>query len=91
MIAPERDANGRLKVPFFVSLIREFLGKFSSYDPDAFKVFVEGLGLLTQADWDCERNGYTKWKHRVDRAAQRVFTGITGIFTEKCGQIAGSV
>ncbi len=76
MIPPERDVNGRLRVPFFVKLIREHLGKFSTYIPDAFKMYVEALGVLTQADWESESNGYPKWKHRIDRAWQKVRTGI---------------
>ena len=27
-------------------------------------------------DWDYEVNGYPKWKHRVDRAAQKVLTDV---------------
>jgi hypothetical protein len=76
MIALDCDAKGRLRVSFFVSLIREYIAKVGSYIPNAFKLYVEGLGVLAAADWDCESNGYAKWKHRVDRAAQKVFTGI---------------
>jgi hypothetical protein len=37
---------------------------------------VESLGILKTPDWDYEANGYPKWKHRIDRAAQKVQTGI---------------
>ena len=76
MIAEDRDAYGRLRVPFFVKLIREFCKNLRSYNSDDFKMHVEALGILMKADWDCESNGYAKWKHRIDRAAQKVFTDI---------------
>jgi len=37
---------------------------------------VNQSGLLSAADRDAEENGYAKWKHRVDRAAQKVFTRV---------------
>jgi len=76
MIAEDRDAKGRLRVPFFVKLIREFRDIHGFYNPDAFKLYVDGLGVLSKVDWDCEIKGYAKWKHRVDRAAQKVLTNI---------------
>ncbi|HTX21568.1 MAG TPA: hypothetical protein VMD27_06905 [Candidatus Aquilonibacter sp.] len=72
----DRDAKGRLRVPFFVKLIGKFRDRFGVYEPTKFKMYVEGLGVLTKPDWDCERNGYVKWKHRVDRAAQKILTNI---------------
>ena len=76
MIQENRDNSGRLRVPFFVQLIRKYLDERGSYNPDEFKTYVEGLEVLAQADWECESNGYAKWKHRIDRAAQKVFTDI---------------
>jgi hypothetical protein len=69
----ERDSAGRLRVPFFAELITE---QVTTYEAARFKRYVEQCGLLCTADWDSEKNGYPKWKHRVDRAAQKVFTGI---------------
>ena len=76
MIAQDRDTNGRLRVPFFVKLIHEFRDPFGTYNADKFKMYVEALGVLTKSDWDCESNGYAKWKHRADRAAQKVLTNV---------------
>jgi hypothetical protein len=76
MIAQNRDAHGRLRVPFFVNLICEYRGRHGFYNPGNFKLYVEGLGILTPPDRACESCGYAKWKHRIDRAAQRVFTNI---------------
>jgi len=59
-----------------VKLIREFIEKFGSYNADKFKIYVEGLDVLTKLDWDCEANRYATWKHRVDRAAQKVLTNV---------------
>jgi hypothetical protein len=76
MTEENRDRSGRLRVPFFVKLIREFVDERRKYSPDEFKTYVEGLGILTREDRDCESNGYEKWKHRIDRAAQKVFTDV---------------
>ena len=59
-----------------MKLIREFIEKFGSYNADKFKIYVEGLDVLTKLDWDCEANRYATWKHRVDRAAQKVLTTV---------------
>lgn len=72
----DRDASGRLRVPFFIRLIYQFLDQFGDYNPTNFKMFVQEIGVLTERDWDTESNGYAKWKHRVDRAAQKVLTNI---------------
>ncbi len=76
VITEQRDQMERLQVPFFVSLIREWLGQGNRYNAASFKRFVEGLGVLAGRDWDLESNGYAKWKHRIDRAAQKVFTDV---------------
>jgi len=49
---------------------------FGFYNADKFKMYVAELGVSTKADWDCESNGYAKWKHRADRAAQKVLTSV---------------
>lgn len=71
-----RDGRGRLRVGFFTDLIVKEYPSRAHYNANEFKDYVVGLDVLAGSDWDCESNGYTKWKHRVDRAAQRVFTGI---------------
>lgn len=76
MIALDRDIHGRLRVPFFVRLICEFCAKCGPYNSDTFKTYVAGLEILTDADWDLESNGYAKWKHRIDRAWQKVSTDV---------------
>jgi hypothetical protein len=76
MIPERRDAEGRLKVPYFIALLEDYMERKSGYTADEFKHYVEGLDVLRPADWETEQNGYVKWKHRVDRAAQKVFTDI---------------
>jgi hypothetical protein len=76
MIIKNRDDYGRLRVPYFVKLIGDFLPKRGIYNAGDFKSYVESLGILKMQDWDYEANGYPKWKHRVDRAAQKIQTGI---------------
>jgi len=72
----DRDSAGRLRVPFFVGLLKGYMEKGNTYEPSAFKYYVNQSGLLSAADRDAEENGYAKWKHRVDRAAQKVFTRV---------------
>ena len=76
MIEEDRDSKGRLRVPLVIKLIREFHVERGVYDAGSFKSYVEKLGILKRPDWDCETNGYSKWKHRIDRAAQKVFTDV---------------
>ena len=76
MNTQDRDAHGRLRVPFFVNRICEYRDRNGFYNPSSFKAHVEGLGILATPDWVCETSGYAKWKHRIDRAAQKVFTDI---------------
>jgi len=76
MVAEQRDSNGRLRVPYFINLIGDYMSTRSTYNAAEFKLFVERLGVLQTADWEPESNGYTIWKHRVDRARQKVFTDV---------------
>ncbi len=76
MIEEDRDSQGRLRVPYFRKLIREYLETHRQYVAQEFKDYVERLGVLARADQYHERNGYTIWKHRVDRARQKVFTDV---------------
>jgi hypothetical protein len=74
----DRDNWGRLRVPFYERLIRDWIAQGNDYHghADAFKLWVGGLGILTERDTDPEANGYSKWKHRIDRAAQKVLTNV---------------
>jgi hypothetical protein len=65
-----------LKFHIFENLIRERYPDGNGYHAGGFKNFVEDSGALQDADRTLETNGYAKWKHRVDRAAQKVLTGI---------------
>jgi hypothetical protein len=76
MIPEQRDGKGRLRVPFFVGLISEYMEGQATYEANEFKEHVLRLGILAAKDWDVESNGYVKWKHRIDRAAQRYFTNV---------------
>jgi len=75
MIREDRDQNGRLRVPFFVEIIREYTLS-NRYDADEFKSYAERLNVLTEADQEFENIGYAKWKHRIDRPALKVFTDV---------------
>ena len=72
----QRDSEGRLKVPFFVAALQAYMEFKGQYKPQEFKEHIEAMEILTDADWELENNGYAKWKHRVDRAAQKVFTDV---------------
>jgi hypothetical protein len=76
LLTGARDSGGRLRVPFFVGLMRDYVERGVAYEPAEFKRYVEQRELLSAADWDAEGNGYAKWKHRVDRAAQKIFTDV---------------
>jgi hypothetical protein len=56
--------------------MRDYVERGVAYEPAEFKRYVEQRELLSAADWDAEGNGYAKWKHRVDRAAQKIFTDV---------------
>jgi hypothetical protein len=71
-----RDTEGRLKVPYFSKLINDYRGENGTYVAKKFKQYVINLRILAPQDFELEKNGYPIWKHRIDRAAQKVFTGI---------------
>ena len=75
-VAEDRDSKGRLRVPFYVELIQSYMNRTRQFISHEFKHWVEALGVLAPVDRDTEANGYPKWKHRIDRAAQKVFTGV---------------
>jgi len=76
MIAEYRDRHGRLRIPYFLSLLSEYMTGRTDYNAATFKRYVEKLGVLTGGDCDTEGNGHVYWKHRIDRAAQKYFTHI---------------
>lgn len=46
MFIEDRDNNGRLRVPYFVKLISDFLAKRGIYNAGDFKSYVESLVFL---------------------------------------------
>ena len=77
MNAKSKDTHGRLTVHCFYEILCQYLKDGRAYHAHQFKRYIEGLGILTEKDWDLEPNGrHTRWKHRIDRAYQRYSTGI---------------
>jgi hypothetical protein len=76
MIPVARDSCGRLRVGYFIAWGEEFRRKKGYYDSDEFKLQVSESGVLHDEDWLPDgQHGHT-WRHRVDRATQRILTGI---------------
>ncbi len=75
-VAEDRGKDGRLRVAYYVELIKSDMNRGHQFTSAAFKHSVEALGVLRPVDRDPEGNGYSKWKHRIDRARQRVVTGV---------------
>jgi hypothetical protein len=77
MIPESRDSNGKLRVGYFVELGRHFKSDQGNYDAHKFKAFVENSGVLQPQDWKPDGNYHKHtWKHRVERATQKILTGI---------------
>jgi hypothetical protein len=76
MIPQIRDQNGKLKVGYFMQLAREFKAKKRYYNSDEFKSEVAISGVLHPEDWLPDGAHKHTWRHRVDRATQRINTGI---------------
>lgn len=71
-----RDEKGKLKVGYFIRLARLFEAKCGYYDQAEFKTLIEGSKILNQLDWCTDGTHKHTWRHRVERATQRVNTGI---------------
>jgi len=52
IINENRDSCGRLRVPYFIKLIRNFLVERGIYHSGDFKSYLESLGILKTPDWD---------------------------------------
>jgi hypothetical protein len=69
--AQDRNAEGRLSVNFFKTLIIHYVKQQGYYRPRTFKDFVETLDILSGKDRDkMPTRNYAEWKHNVDAAKQ---------------------
>lgn len=75
-IPDKRDSFGKLQVPFFIDLGRAYKSQNGSYNSDAFKSLILGSGVLKDVDFEPDGEHQETWRHRVDRATQRINTGI---------------
>ncbi len=76
MIPESRGTNGKLKVGYFIALGRIFKTEKGYYDSDEFKAEISQSGVLHSEDWLPDGEHEHTWRHRVDRATQRINTGI---------------
>lgn len=76
MIAESRDNDGKLTVAYFIALGREFKDKKGYYDSDEFKAQISKSGVLRAEDWLPDGEHKHTWRHRVDRATQKINTGV---------------
>ena len=76
MIPEDRDKHGKLRVGYFIALGLAFKAKAGYYNQAEFKLAIESAGVLKPADWESDGSHAYTWKHRVERATQRINTGI---------------
>ena len=76
MIPEDRDKSGKLRVGYFIALGQAFKAKNGNYDQAEFKRQIEKSNILKPADWESDGTHRYTWRHRVERATQRIQTGI---------------
>jgi hypothetical protein len=76
MMPESRDRKGRLRVGYFIASGEVFKAKKGYYDSGEFKLQIEKSGVLRDEDWHSDGKHKYTWRHRVDRATQRILTGI---------------
>jgi hypothetical protein len=76
MIPEMRDQNGKLKVGYFKQLAQVFKAKKGYYNSDELKSQVAKSGVLHPEDWSPDGEHKHTWRHRVDRATQKINTDI---------------
>lgn len=76
MIPESRDENGRLDVGYFIALAEAFKEEKGHYDQTDFKEMVKQSGVLKREDWLPDGTHPYTWRHRAERATQRINTGI---------------
>ena len=76
MVPEIRNGQGRLRVPYFIALIREYIALGNTYNEAEFKDYVVGLGVLRSPDLKRDSTGAVYWKHSSNRAWQKVHTNI---------------
>ena len=76
MIPESRDENGRLDVGYFIALAWTFKLEKGYFDQTEFKEVVKKSGVLKHEDWLPDGEHPYTWCHRVERATQRINTGI---------------
>jgi hypothetical protein len=76
MIPEDRDEKGKLRVGYFIEMGMAFKAAHGRYDQKKFKLLIENAGVLKAEDWESDGSHPHTWKHRVERATQRINTGI---------------
>ena len=76
MIPESRDKNGKLRVGYFRALAEEFKARKGYYRSEEFKTEIQQSDILNNEDWLPDGEHKHTWRHRVDRATQKINTGI---------------
>ena len=76
MVPESRDDKGKLKVGYFKALGYQFKAKHGYYDSSELKAEIQQSGILRAEDWQSDGSNQHTWQHRVDRATQKINTGI---------------
>jgi hypothetical protein len=76
MIPEDRDKSGKLRVGYFIALGMKFAAQKGYYNQAEFKDEIEKSTVLKPQDWESDGTHKHTWRHRVERATQRIRTGI---------------
>jgi hypothetical protein len=76
MIPEDRDKSGKLRVGYFIALGEAFKAQKGYYNQGELKNEIEKSGILKSEDWESDGTHQHTWRHRVERATQRIQTGI---------------
>lgn len=76
MLPESRDKDGKLKVGYYKALGLKFKAEKGYYQSDEFKTKISHSGILHSEDWLPDGEHRHTWRHRVDRATQKINTGI---------------
>ncbi|MDB6111362.1 MAG: hypothetical protein JWR69_3112 [Pedosphaera sp.] len=75
-VRPRRQLNIQRIMQGYFNRLLEFKTQKGYYNSDEFKTEIEKTGCLHMEDWLPDGEHKHTWRHRVDRATQKINTGI---------------
>ncbi len=72
---PLRTQDDQIRTNYFENLILIYMiVEDERYTPPKFKKYVQSIGILNDKDWKLmPTKNYSKWKHHIDSAKQKLF------------------